>query len=192
MLINQDIIQLDIDTSGIISELYSLVTSVDWHSNEFDRTEVTLKDGRLCLLPYLISKPTQLVPSLTRDIIIPALNPLIQLLLNSIPNYKIVRGELVNLLPGVSLTEHIDIYWFHKFSRRIHVPLITNLSSELTFEGRPYHLESGKVYEINNRIVHSGYNKGTTDRIHLILDMMPSDVFLNALQTKQNFMEIVQ
>jgi hypothetical protein len=191
MLINQDIIQLDIDTSGIIDELHSLVTSVNWHSNEFDRKEVTLKDGRLCLLPYLISRPEQLVPSENRNIIIPALNPLIQLLLNSILNYKIVRGEVVNLLPGVSLTEHIDIYWFHKCSRRIHVPLTTNPKCELTFEGRPYHLELGKVYEINNRILHSGYNKGTTDRIHLILDMMPSDIFANAVQTKQNFMEIV-
>jgi hypothetical protein len=191
MLLHTDLIKLEIDTSPFLKEAASRILSVDWSRDEFNRNEVTLKDGRLCLLPYLISRTEQLVPSENRNIIIPALNPLIQLLLNSILNYKIVRGEVVNLLPGVSLTEHIDIYWFHKCSRRIHVPLTTNPKCELTFEGRPYHLELGKVYEINNRILHSGYNKGTTDRIHLILDMMPSDIFANAVQTKQNFMEIV-
>ena len=191
MLINQDIVQMDIDSSSIVNDLYPLVTSIDWLSKEFDRTEVTLKEGRLCLLPYIISRPEQLIPSPNRNIIIPAIDPLIQLLLISMPNYKIVRGELVNLLPGASLTEHIDIYWFHKSSKRIHVPLITNSQCKLTFEGRPYHLELGKVYEINNRILHSGYNNGETDRIHLILDMMPIDVFDNAVQTKQNFMEVI-
>ena len=182
---------MDIDSSSIVNDLYPLVTSIDWLSKEFDRTEVTLKEGRLCLLPYIISRPEQLIPSPNRNIIIPAIDPLIQLLLISMPNYKIVRGELVNLLPGASLTEHIDIYWFHKSSKRIHVPLITNSQCKLTFEGRPYHLELGKVYEINNRILHSGYNNGETDRIHLILDMMPIDVFDNAVQTKQNFMEVI-
>ena len=191
MLINQDIVQMDIDSSSIVNDLYPLVTSIDWLSKEFDRTEVTLKEGRLCLLPYIISRPEQLIPSPNRNIIIPAIDPLIQMLLISMPNYKIVRGELVNLLPGASLTEHIDIYWFHKSSKRIHVPLITNSQCKLTFEGRPYHLELGKVYEINNRILHSGYNNGETDRIHLILDMMPIDVFDNAVQTKQNFMEVI-
>ena len=39
--------------------------------------------------------------------------------------------------------------------------------------------------------MHSGFNFGNTDRIHLILDMMPIDVFNNAIESKQNFMEVV-
>lgn len=191
MLINDDILSLDIDTLPFLKDIILTVTSVDWLQDEFNRNEITLKDGRLCLLPYLISKPDQLVPSKNRSKLSNALSPLVEFLTDKIQGHKIIRGELVNLLPGRSLIPHIDVYWFHKESRRIHVPILTNNNAMLTFEGRPYHLELGKVYEINNRILHSGYNNGETDRIHLILDMMPIDVFDNAVQTKQNFMEVI-
>jgi hypothetical protein len=191
MLLHTDLIKLDIDTSLFLKEAASSILSVDWSRDEFNRNEVTLKDGRLCLLPYLISKADQLIPSDNRTTLISAINPLINLILEKIQDYKIVRGELVNLTAGKSLVEHIDIYWFHKESRRIHIPITTNEHSKLTFEGRPYHLSIGNVYEINNRILHSGYNNGTSDRIHLILDMMPVSVFNNAVLSKQNFMEKV-
>lgn len=191
MLLDTDLIELEIDTLPFLKEVTSSISSVDWSQDEFDRNEVTLKDGRLCLLPYLISKPDQLAPSQSRSILIDSVTPLINLILEKMQGYKIVRGELVNLLPGKSLTEHIDIYWFHRESRRIHVPIITNTNAVLTFESRPYHLEIGNVYEINNRIMHSGANNGNNARIHLILDMMPINVFKNALHTKQNFMEVV-
>jgi hypothetical protein len=191
MLLNTDLIDLEIDTLPFLKESALSILSVDWSQDEFNRNEVTLKDGRLCLLPYLISKPEQLVPSQSKSILINSVTPLINLILERMQGYKIVRGELVNLIAGKSLVEHIDIYWFHKESRRIHIPITTNEHSKLTFEGRPHHLSVGNVYEINNRILHSGYNNGTSDRIHLILDMMPIDVFNNAVVSKQNFMEKV-
>ena len=191
MIMNEDIKKLDINISMFLKDIISSMTSVNWLQDEFNRNEVTLKDGRLCLLPYLISRPEQLVPSNNRNNLLKSIHPLIEFILDKINGHKIIRGELVNLLPGVSLVPHIDVYWFHKASRRIHIPITTNSNSMLTFDDRPYHLESGKVYEINNRIMHSGFNFGNTDRIHLILDMMPIDVFKNALHTKQNFMEVV-
>jgi hypothetical protein len=191
MLIPSDVRDLGINTFSILENVISSVTSVDWSQKEFDRGEPSLKDGRLCLLPYLISKPEQLIPSINKNKILNAIQPLIELVQSNILGYKIIRGEVANLMPGVSLIPHVDIYWFHKVSRRIHIPITTNLNCELTFEGRPYHLEVEKVYEINNRIVHAGYNNGNTDRVHLILDMIPFDAFDTAIQTKQNFMEVV-
>lgn len=191
MLLDTDLIDLNIDTLQFLTDTSLKILSVDWSNDEFNRTEVTLKDGRLCLLPYLISKPEQLVPSQSKSVLINAISPLINLILEKMPDYKIVRGELVNLLPGVSLVPHIDIYWFHRESKRIHIPILTNTNAVLTFENRPYHLNVGKVYEINNRIIHSGHNNGTTDRVHLILDLMPVSKFNLAVQEKQNFMEVV-
>lgn len=192
MLINGDVDDLNISTGNLVNNITSIISSVDWSSTRFDRSEATLREGRLCLLPYLISRPEQLLPTPDSDLIISSLGPLISLIKEHLKNYKIVRGELVNLLPGKHLTEHIDIYWFHKESRRIHVPLLTNKNCKLTFEGREHHLEVGKVYEINNRIMHSGFNRGNSDRIHLILDMMPVSVFQQAVENKQNFLEIVK
>lgn len=191
MIMNEDIKKLDINTSVFLKDIILSVTSVDWLQDEFSRNEITLKDGRLCLLPYLISKPEQLVPSNNRNNLLKSIYPLVEFILDKIRDHKIIRGELVNLLPGKSLVPHIDIYWFHKESRRIHIPIITNSNSMLTFNDRPYHLKSGEVYEINNRIIHSGFNHGNTDRIHLILDMMPINVFNNAVESKQNFMDVV-
>lgn len=191
MLLPTDLIELDIDTTPVLRDISLKILSIDWSDDEFNRQEAALKDGRLCLLPYLISKPEQLISSQNRSILISSVTPLIDLILEKIQGHKIIRGELVNLLKGASLIPHIDIYWFHRESRRIHIPIITNSDAILTFENRNYHLKLGKVYDINNRILHSGVNGGSSDRIHLILDMMPIKTFYTAVREKQNFMEIV-
>ena len=48
---------------------------------------------------------------------------------------------------------------------------------------------SGSIYEINNRIIHSAFNNGMTNRVHVILDIMDLNRYNDALLTKQNFME---
>ena len=40
-------------------------------------------------------------------------------------------------------------------------------------DGRPYLMEVGQAYEINNQKVHSVMNKGTEDRITFIFDYVP-------------------
>ena len=40
-------------------------------------------------------------------------------------------------------------------------------------DGRPYRLEVGQAYEINNQKVHSVMNKGAGDRITFIFDYVP-------------------
>ena len=40
-------------------------------------------------------------------------------------------------------------------------------------DGRPYQLEVGQAYEINNQKIHSVMNKGDTDRINFIFDYLP-------------------
>jgi hypothetical protein len=43
-----------------------------------------------------------------------------------------------------------------------------------TVDGRPFNLQAGRVYEINNLKTHSVINKGATDRTHLIFDYVPA------------------
>jgi hypothetical protein len=42
-------------------------------------------------------------------------------------------------------------------------------------DGRPYQLEVGKAYELNNQKNHSVMNKGKEDRITFIFDYVPPD-----------------
>jgi hypothetical protein len=55
------------------------------------------------------------------------------------------------------------------------VPITTNPRVRFTVDGRPFKLEVGQVYEINNKLMHSVANKGDTDRIHFIFDYVPAD-----------------
>ncbi|MNC94887.1 hypothetical protein D3C83_118640 [compost metagenome] len=43
-------------------------------------------------------------------------------------------------------------------------------------DGRPYHFEVGKAYELNNQLNHSVMNKGTDHRITFIFDYVPPSV----------------
>jgi hypothetical protein len=175
MLIETDIKKIGTIDTQLLNSIATICLNTDWSGKNFNRSEISLTQGRLCLLPYPIKKPTSYGEE--EKILLNSVRPIIKELDKVIPEYVKVRGELVNLLPGKSLIPHRDIYWFHKYSRRIHVPIYSNAYSANTFEGREYHLEVGNIYEINNRIIHSAYNNGTEPRIHLIIDFMPNEKF---------------
>lgn len=191
MFFDGDLKEITKIPNDILKNLTKEVITIDWDIPDFDRQEITLVEGRLCLLPFLISKPDQLTITASRKKIWSAASPIIDFIKDTIPDGKIIRGEVVNLIPDRSLTPHIDVYWFHRESRRIHIPITTNNQCFLTFEDRQYHLAVGSIYEINNRILHSAFNNGPTNRVHVILDIMDSNLYNNALLTKQNFMEKV-
>jgi aspartyl/asparaginyl beta-hydroxylase (cupin superfamily) len=56
---------------------------------------------------------------------------------------------------------------------RIHVPIVTNPRVRFMIDGRPYQLQVGEAYEVNNQKMHSVMNKGDTDRINFIFDYVP-------------------
>ena len=175
MLIETDIKKIGSIDTQLLNKIAATCLKTDWSGKNFNRSEISLTQGRLCLLPYPIKKPTSYGEK--EKILLNSIRPIIKELDKIIPDYVKVRGELVNLLPGKRLTPHKDIYWFHKYSRRIHVPIYSNNHSANTFEDREYHLKVGNVYEINNRITHSAYNNGNQPRIHLIIDFMPEEKF---------------
>lgn len=169
--------------SSLIDIAASVCINADWTSRKYARYEETLKEGRLCTLPYPIRNDEQKLYSTDQLSVIESVLPLVDEISKLFPGYVKIRGEVVNLLPGKELVPHIDVYWFHKYSHRIHVPICTNTESYQIFEDRLHHLECGYIYEINNRIMHSAYNKGDTARIHLIVDLMSPDKADEALCT---------
>ena len=48
-------------------------------------------------------------------------------------------------------------------------PITTNPRVRFMIDGRPFRLEAGQAYEINNQKVHSVMNKGKEDRITFYL-----------------------
>jgi len=190
MLTNQDIeIVGKIDFLKIHHALETIL-GVDWNDKKFDRPELPLVGGRLCTLPYLIRNLEQKVYTSDQNKLIKSIMPIVNDFNKLFSDYIPIRGEVVNLLPGRSLDLHVDIYWFHKYSKRIHIPLYTNNECMQIFENRNYHLEAGYAYEINNRIFHSASNNGETPRVHIILDLLPKEKLKNLI--KNNDLDILQ
>ena len=65
---------------------------------------------------------------------------------------------------------HRDSHTSSHHSHRIHIPLSTNPRVRFMIDGRPYKIEVGQAYEINNQLIHSVMNKGAEDRITYIFD----------------------
>ena len=91
------------------------------------------------------------------------------------PGGRIIRAMVAKLPPGARIDPHRDRHPSFGCGHRIHVPIATNTKVRFSVDGRPYNLQVGQVYEINNIKVHSVINKGSTDRIHFIFDYVPQD-----------------
>jgi aspartyl/asparaginyl beta-hydroxylase len=89
------------------------------------------------------------------------------------PGGTIIRAMAAKLLAGGRILPHRDSHPSFAVGHRIHVPIITNPRVRFMIDGRPFNLEVGQAYEINNQKTHSVMNKGATDRINFIFDYVP-------------------
>ncbi len=89
------------------------------------------------------------------------------------PGGTIVRAMAAKLLAGCKIRPHRDSHPSFHHGHRIHVPITTNPRVRFMIDGRPYHLEVGQIYELNNQKTHSVMNKGKEDRITFIFDYIP-------------------
>ncbi|MEP6388717.1 MAG: aspartyl/asparaginyl beta-hydroxylase domain-containing protein [Halioglobus sp.] len=84
------------------------------------------------------------------------------------------RVLIAKLRAGGRILTHADhVYSLIKCNRH-HVPLITNEHAVFTIGGEDKVMRQGEMWEINNATTHSVYNGGDEDRIHLIVDWVPS------------------
>lgn len=92
------------------------------------------------------------------------------------PGGTIIRAVAAKLKAGTVISPHFDSLPSFKYGHRIHVPITTNDRVRFMIDGRPYRLEVGHVYEINNLKMHSVMNSGKDDRITFIFDYIPADI----------------
>ena len=85
----------------------------------------------------------------------------------------IIRAMAAKLLAGGKITPHHDSHPSFHCGHRIHVPITTNPRVRFMIDGRPYQLQVGQAYELNNQKQHSVMNKGVDERITFIFDYVP-------------------
>ncbi|HUJ45811.1 MAG TPA: aspartyl/asparaginyl beta-hydroxylase domain-containing protein [Rhizomicrobium sp.] len=88
-----------------------------------------------------------------------------------------VRGaRLLRLSPGSTLKEHTD----HEDTAkdgilRIHIPVVTNPDVVFLLNGTRIPMEAGSAWYLRLREPHSVTNAGSTDRVHLLVDLVMND-----------------
>lgn len=108
---------------------------------------------------------------LLADTAIPVMHDLIGRLYP--PGGTIIRAMAAKLLAGGRINPHFDSHATFRRSHRIHVPITTNNRVRFMIDGKPFRMEVGKAYEINNQKTHSVMNSGAEDRVTFIFDYLP-------------------
>lgn len=87
-------------------------------------------------------------------------------------------GVVYSRIPaGKGVDAHIDKGYHPENSHRLHIPIITNNEVMFTIEDKSINMTVGSCYEVDNLLTHSVKNLGVTDRIHLIIDIVPKDKY---------------
>ena len=81
--------------------------------------------------------------------------------------------RFLKLAPGASIKEHRDFGLdLEEGLARIHIPIMTNPGVDFVLGGRPLKLLPGECWYLNLDLPHSASNRGNTDRIHLVIDLV--------------------
>lgn len=83
---------------------------------------------------------------------------------------KFSRIMLAKLPAQARISLHVDPYKSSTYTHKIHIPVLTNPDVEFWIEDQIYHFREGHAYEVNNKTLHGGVNRGATDRINLIFE----------------------
>src|SRR6201996_4544188 len=84
--------------------------------------------------------------------------------------------RLLSLAPGSFIREHTDnALVYEDGEMRIHIPVQTSEDVEFYVAGERLKLEEGHSYYINVNLPHRITNRGSAERIHLIIDVEVND-----------------
>ena len=96
-------------------------------------------------------------------------------------------ARLMRLTPGSVIKEHHDVALsFEDGTVRLHIPVVTNDAVDFRLNGVRVALEAGSCWYLRLSDPHSVANRGTEDRVHLVVDAFVNDwigqVFEQALR----------
>jgi hypothetical protein len=87
-------------------------------------------------------------------------------------NPEFPKVMFARLEAGGVVDRHVDGAGSNLVTHKIHVPIVTHDRVWFEVDGKTFRLEEGQAYELNNLKPHAVRNEGSTDRIHLIFEVM--------------------
>lgn len=105
--------------------------------------------------------------------------------LTGIADPVVVQADIARMKPLTGDTVmHTDTRYNQRYARRYNIAISTNPSCwlyhksyDLENGGHRDHINEGEMWELNNKIVHTAVNNGSTWRTHLIIDVMPQNYY---------------
>jgi len=89
------------------------------------------------------------------------------------PDHYHLKSHFVSIKPKGKQIRHIDGHFYHDHARRIVIPIITTGYAKTNFEDNYFVLETGVIYEMNNKLRHWSENDDDEHRIFLFADFIP-------------------
>ncbi|MDB6026343.1 MAG: Aspartyl/asparaginyl beta-hydroxylase [Verrucomicrobiales bacterium] len=90
--------------------------------------------------------------------------------------------RFLRLKVGSSIKEHKDYNLsLEDGEARVHIPVVTNPEVEFVLDGKRIDMKEGECWYHNFNLSHRIANRGTTDRVHLVLDCNVNDWFRELL-----------
>lgn len=80
------------------------------------------------------------------------------------------RSRLMGLAAGAEVPVHIDLHYYWRTHRRLHIPVITNPGVLFTCNNQTVHMRAGECWAFDSFAAHFVKNTGSERRVHLVLD----------------------
>jgi len=85
--------------------------------------------------------------------------------------FQILAVRLLRLEAGAEIKPHTDHELGYEDGQfRLHIPIVTNPDIEFILDGERLTMLPGECWYTNVNFVHSVANRGTIDRVHLVID----------------------
>jgi hypothetical protein len=95
--------------------------------------------------------------------------------------------RLMRLTPGSIIREHADPdLSAEQGLARLHIPVTTNPDVEFCVNGRPVMMSEGECWYLRLSDPHRAANRGTTDRVHMVIDARVDDWLLERLREAES------
>jgi len=134
---------------------------------------------RICATPYEWSPTDPVITTQYNSFKNVGAQEQLNKIYNTLEQYysgKIIRCEVIKLYAGTEIYKHIDGGALLNYSRRVHIPIITNELVTFTVMNDSINMKESLWYEINNQMPHAVKNSSTQDRVHIIIDILPDDM----------------
>lgn len=90
--------------------------------------------------------------------------------------FPILSVRLLKLEAGAVIKPHRDHELGYEDNQfRLHIPIVTNPGVEFILDGEELRMLPGECWYANVNFVHSVANRGTEDRVHLVIDGVRND-----------------